>query len=282
MGGAHIPLVAIPAPLVLAARVRHGRALCARPLEVTGLEHLDPDRSTPVRRQPHLPRRHRCPALDGRCPAPRTAGRGGCRRLLLRDRSAGDRVDRARRGAAVPQEGQRRARTGPPRARARATACCSSRRGRATAGGSSRASGCSGSRGTRSCRSAWLAAAVCSRRGGAGPNGRQSRSVSVRWSPVRRSHRAPAGARTPRYRRTAVRRSRSRPEGTHHRVPSSDRAVMGPRRARRRSIRSVRRYSLSWSRTRRLRIRFRPGVRIPPSALHENGPLRTSSVVSRK
>jgi hypothetical protein len=44
----------------------------------------------------------------------------------------------------------------------------------------------------------------------------------------------------------------------------------------RRSIRSVRRNSLSYSKEMRLRIR-RPGVQIPPSALHGNGPLRPSS-----
>jgi hypothetical protein len=46
-----------------------------------------------------------------------------------------------------------------------------------------------------------------------------------------------------------------------------------PGHAQRRAIRSVRLYSLEFGTERRLRIR-RPGVRIPPSALHENGPLR--------
>ena len=44
----------------------------------------------------------------------------------------------------------------------------------------------------------------------------------------------------------------------------------------RRTIRSVRQHSLSFSSNRRLRIR-RPGVRIPPSALHGSGLLEPSS-----
>ena len=60
--------------------------------------------------------------------------------------------------------------------------------------------------------------------------------------------------------------------------PRSSTQVMPKRTHRghlqRRSLRSVRRYSLGCSRDMRLRIR-RPGVRIPPSARLENGPLRT-------